>query len=63
VFDSTGGVGLLDAPDDDGFVVEPGPGQPWSSYAPDGLLAMLLDQQCCAPGGFEQVDGSGHGTR
>ncbi|MGI9064534.1 MAG: DUF222 domain-containing protein [Pseudonocardiaceae bacterium] len=56
MFDSTGGVGLLDAPDDDGFVVEPGPGQPWSSYAPDGLLAMLLDQQCCAPGGFEQVE-------
>lgn len=32
------------------------PVHPWSSYAPDGLLAMLLDHQVCTEGGAEQVE-------
>jgi hypothetical protein len=46
---------VLDVPDED-WLRDADPVHPWSSYAPDGLLAMLLDHQSCAPGGFEQVE-------
>lgn len=50
MFEST----ALDVPDE--WLPDPEPMQPWSSYAPDGLLATLLDHQSCQPGGFEQVE-------
>lgn len=34
----------------------PEPVQPWSRYAPDGLVATVLEQQSCVVAGFEQVE-------
>ncbi len=56
VFGSDGRV--LDQPTDEEWPSDEllEPVQPWSAYAPDGLLAMLLDHQFGGPGGFEQVE-------
>ncbi len=56
MFDNVaGGIPVSDAPEHE-VPADAAAGHPWSSYAPDGLLAMLLDHQSCQPGGFEQVE-------